>query len=280
MSYRSSRWIAFLGIITSSLAISLGAQNPEKLTEEEMKSFLLNAKVVSSRHTSKGITSPDRYTLSNETIVHDAAFQSIDEHTTSKKFDNGTAEINFVDSYKYDIAAYELAKLLGLGDMMPVTVERKYKGDTGAVSWYLPVKMDEATRLAKKITPPDPDAWNRQMYKKRIFAELVYDTDPNLTNVLIAEDWHLWMIDFTRAFRNYKELRDAKNITQSKCERNLLARLRALDAKEVKLKVGANLTSVEIAGLMARRDKIVKLYDDLIAQKGEQEILYDDPKAK
>jgi len=36
----------------------------------------------------------------------------------------------------------------------------------------------------------------------RVFSQLVYDTDRNLGNVLISEDWHLWMIDFTRAFRN------------------------------------------------------------------------------
>ena len=39
-------------------------------------------------------------------------------------------ELNFVDSYKYNIAAYQLAELLGLDDMVPVYVERKWKGDT------------------------------------------------------------------------------------------------------------------------------------------------------
>jgi len=31
---------------------------------------------------------------------------------------------------------------------------------------------------------------------------------------------------------------------------------------------------------MARRDKIVAIFDDLIAKKGEKEVLYDDPVAK
>jgi len=255
-------------------------QEEPKLSEEQMKEFLLKAKVIKEKVTPKGITAPYRLTLSDGTLTHDASFQKVNEYKTSLEFSDGHREINFKDSYKYDIAAYELAKLLGLGDMMPVTVERKYKGDSGAISWWLPVKLDEADRLKKSIQPPDVDAWNQQMYKKRVFAELAYDTDPNLTNVLISADWHLWMIDFSRAFRLDKGLRDSKNVLQSKCERQLLARLRKLDRDEVTLKTQPYLTKDEVTGIMARRDKIVAIFDDLIAKKGEKEVLFDDPVAK
>jgi hypothetical protein len=30
---------------------------------------------------------------------------------------------------------------------------------------------------SKKITPPNLDAWNKQMYRVRVFDELIYDTD-------------------------------------------------------------------------------------------------------
>ncbi|MBZ5497375.1 MAG: hypothetical protein LAP85_13310 [Acidobacteriia bacterium] len=261
-------------------AICLPAQEEPKLSEEQMREFLLNAKVLKAKNTPKGVTSPFQLTLSDGNITHDAAFQRINEYKMVMEFGDGHKEMNFHDSYKYDIAAYELAKLLGLGDMMPVTVERKWRGDSGAMSWWLPVTMDEATRLKKKIEPPDVDAWNKQMYKKRIFGELVYDTDPNLTNVLISADWHLWMIDFSRAFRIYKELRDSKNVTESKCERQLLERLRKLDRNEFAQRTKGLLTKDEIDGVMARRDKIVAIYEGLIAKKGEKEVLYDDPIAK
>ena len=45
------------------------------------------------------------------------------------QFNDGHVEINFVDSYKYNIAAYGIAELLGLDDMMPVYVERKWNGN-------------------------------------------------------------------------------------------------------------------------------------------------------
>lgn len=268
------RTLIFAGMIGIAAPALLPVQEPN-LTEEQIRAFLQHAKVIASRHTSKGITSPYRLTLTDGTITHDAGFQPIDEAKSRQEFPDGHVEINFRDCYKYDIAAFELAKLLGLGDMMPVYLERKWSGETGAISWWLPVMMDEATRLAKKITPPDVDAWNKQMYKKRIFAELVYDTDPNLTNVLISSDWHIWMIDFTRAFRLNKNLRDQKNITQSKCYRRLLERMRQLDRDELTLKTKGYLTKPEIDGVMARRDKIVDIYDDLIAKKGEQAVLYD-----
>jgi hypothetical protein len=241
-----------------------------------MRDFLLNAKVVASKRTSKGITAPYRLTLTDGQIKHNAVFQSIDEESSVKVFVDGNREFNFKDCYKYDIAAYELAKLLGLSDMMPVTVERKWNGITGALSWWLPVQMDELDRRNKRITPPDVDAYNRQMYKKRIFAELVFDTDPNLTNVLISADWHLWMIDFTRAFRILKDLKNRENIIQSKCERQLFERLKKLDRDELTQKTKRYLTKPEIDGVMARRDKIVALFTDLIAKKGEDAVLYSD----
>jgi hypothetical protein len=79
-------------------------------------------------------------------------------------------------------------------------------GKSGPLSWWLPVKTDDAERIQEKLEPADPDKWNKQMYRVRVFDELVYDTDPTLTNVLIGEDWTVWRIDFSRAFRKSKNL--------------------------------------------------------------------------
>ncbi len=270
--------------VTLGCAAFLSAWQEPPLSEGQIKEFLRTAQVVAKKNTSKGITSPYRLTLTDGTITHDAGFNYVAESSPRKVFADGHVEIDFKDNYKYDIAAYELAKLLGLGDMMPVTVERKYDDKWGAISWWLPVKMDESTRMKNSIQPPDPDAFNRQIYKKRIFAELVYDTDQNLTNVLISEDWHVWMIDFTRAFRLNKDLYSRKNITESKCERRLLEKLRGLDRNELVANTRYNgreyLSRGEIDGVMARRNKIVAIFTDLIAKKGEKEVLYDDPIAK
>jgi len=155
------------------LPIAGRAADNTPLTKEQVKQFLQTAEVIKSKPSSKGITHPWRLTLSNGTITHDASFQSIDEHKSEMKLASGKVEIDFVDSYKYNIAAYQLAELVGLDDMLPVYVERKWQGKTGSLSWWLPVKMDDVERVEKKIEPPDPDKWNNQMYRIRLFDELV-----------------------------------------------------------------------------------------------------------
>lgn len=268
-----SRRIPFVALMLCLMPApsALGADD-QHLSKEEIKHFLLTAKVINSKSSAKGVTHPTRLTLSDGTITHDASFQSIDEHKPEMKLESGAIVLNFVDSYKYNIAAYALAELVGLDDMLPVYVERKWQGHTGSLSWWLPVKMDEGDRMARKVEPPDPDAWNRQMYKLRVFDELVYDTDANLTNVLIGQDWQIWRIDFTRAFRLNKDLRNPGNLVQ--CDRRLFERIKALNADELAEKTRGYLNKDEVKALMARRDKIVAFFDELIKQKSENEVLY------
>ena len=247
------------------------AADDSTLTKDQIKQFLLTAKVVGSREAKKGITHTSRLTLSDGTVTHDASFQTIDEHKATKELSNGV-ELNFVDSYKYNVAAYGLAELLGLDDMMPVYVERKLEGKQGSLSWWLPVKMDEETRYTKKITPPDLDAWNNQMYRVRVFDVLVSDSDPNLTNVLIGQDWHIWRIDFTRAFRLNKDPKDPKDLVR--CDRQLFAHLKALDANALTEKTKGYLNKDEVKAVMARRDKIVAQFQKMIGEKGENAVLY------
>jgi hypothetical protein len=118
---------------------------------------------VNSKQLGKGITHPWRLTPSNGELTRDAAFQPVDERKAVMEFADGHKELNLVDSYHYDIAAYELAKLLGMSDMLPVTAERRWKDQVGALSWWIPSKWDEKMRHEQHLSPPDNDAWNKQM---------------------------------------------------------------------------------------------------------------------
>jgi hypothetical protein len=251
--------------------VALTAADEPTLSKEQIKQFLLTAKVVSSRPAKKGITNTSRLTLSDGTLTHDASFQPVDEHTLQKKFADGHVEANFVDSYKYNIAAYAVAEMIGFDDMMPVYVERKWEGRVGSLSWWLP-GMLEAERIKRNLKPPDTDAWNNQMYKIRVFDQLVYDTDPNLTNFLISEDWKIWRIDFSRAFRTSTDLNDPKALV--KCDRQLLEKMKALNGNQLEEQTKGFLTKSEVKAVMERRDKIVAYFQKLIAEKGEDKVLY------
>lgn len=269
---RSQRLILIVAVCLICPPFLIASDEPT-LSPEQIKQFLLTAKVVASTQRGiKGITHTWRLTLSDGTVTHDASFQPIDEHKTSMQFSSGKTELNFVDSYKYNIAAYALAELIGMDDVVPVYVERKWQGNPGSLSWWLPVKMDEEDLLKQKIDVPDPDGWNKQMYKIRVLDELVYDTDTNLTNVQIGNDWKVYRVDFSRAFRQDKNLENTKNLVR--CDRKLFEKLKSLDGNELQQKTKGYLSKGEVQAVMAKRDKIVDHFQKLIAEKGENEILY------
>ena len=241
--------------------------------------FLRTAKVIRSRTISRGVTAPQRLTLTDGRITHDAAFQSINERRSQADFGSKGIEFNFADSHHFNLAAYVIAGMLGLDGMMPVTVHRTWNGKEGTVTWWIDDAFDESTRLKEKRNPPNPGAWNQQMYRMRVFAALVGDTDRNLGNVLITNDWKLWMIDFSRAFRLWDELKYPADLHQ--VERSLLARLRELDPAAVKEATSHCLTSFEADAVMKRRDLLVAHFDHLIKTKGAANVLYGvEPKPK
>jgi hypothetical protein len=272
MLHQSWRRFVIAALVCLICSCVANAADDTPLTKEQIKHFLTTAKVVGSKQSQKGVTQPWHLTLSDGDITHDASFQAIDEHKTNVTLASGHVEMNFVDSYKYNIAAYELAELIGLDDLLPVYVQRSWQGNPGSLSWWLPVKMDEAERIKENIKPPDPDAWDNQMYRIRVFDQLVYDNDPNLTNVLIGADFKIWRVDFSRAFRLYKDLRNPKDLVR--CDRQLLEKLKALDANELSQKTKGFLNKDEVKGVMARRDKIVAQFQQMISEKGEKEVLY------
>lgn len=246
------------------------------LSRAQVRDFLLTAKVTRSRDIGKGVTSPKRLTLTDGTITHDAAFQAVDERQSMASLSGGgraaTVELNFVDSYRYNLGAYGLSQLLGLEEMMPVHVERRWNGKIGSLSWWVDTLMEEGERLKKKVQPPNATDWNHQMYRMRVFAALTRDTDRNTGNVLITHQWKVMMIDFTRAFRLQTDLPYSQDL--SKIDRALLPRLEALTKDGVKQAVDDKLTGPEIDAVLKRRDAIVGHFRKLIANLGEAAVLY------
>ncbi|MFQ5790225.1 MAG: hypothetical protein ACE5JI_07065 [Acidobacteriota bacterium] len=261
---------AFTGLSISS---RVKAQ-PElqTLTKDQIKLFLRTARVIKSRPITEGSTEPWCLTLSDGNVTHDAAFQTIDMRRRTFQLEGGRTEVNFVDSYLYNIAAFDLAELLGLDDMVPVTVERRWRSKTGALSWWIDAKWDENSRQKQGLRAPDLDAWNKQIFKVRVFAELICDTDRNRGNLLITEDWNLWMIDFTRAFRRWHKLEAPPGL--KKCDRRLFEKLKQLRKADVEQSLTRHLSGWEIEALMARRDLIVAHFEKLIAARGEKAVLY------
>ena len=60
----------------------------------------------------------------------------------------------------------------------------------------------------------------------------------------------------------------------SRCDRQPFEKLKTLDGNEVTARTKRYLTKDEVKALMARRGKIVEHIQQLIATKGEKEVLY------
>ena len=242
------------------------------LTVEEQITFLKTARTVSAKKIGKGITGALRVVLTDGTRTHDAAFQSVAEEP---RFDGRkrAGELRFADHYRYNIAAWRLASHLGLGAMMPPTVERNVDGKVGALSWWVDdVMMDEGEREAKDQQPPDARAFTRQRQRMAVFAELVRDTDRNKGNVVYTTDWRVIMLDFTRAFRLQTPLRTPSLLAI--CDRALLAAMRGLTRPQLDQVLDGSLTGDETKAILARRDLLVAHFERLIAERGEAVVLY------
>ena len=240
-------------------------------TRPEIEAFMRSARVTAVHESSKGVTRPLRLTLTDGTFKHDASFQAIDERKPLFQGTSGQSEVNFVDSWRYNIGAYRLADLLGLADMMPITIEYRYRNKSGSLTWWMDSIMDEGERLKKKVQPPNPALWNEDMLRMRVFMELVHDTDRNIGNVLVSPDWRVIMLDFTRAFRLWPTIR-ANELPR--CDRALLARLETLSGDELAASTKDYLSRGEVDAVMKRRDLIVEHFRARVKQLGEAQVLY------
>lgn len=239
----------------------------------EAEDFLRTAQVVKKKPIGKGVTNPYQLTLTDGTRTLKAAWKTIDKSKFGvTQFDRGGFEVNFRDTYKFEIAVYELDKLLGL-ELVPPTVERQISGEKGSVQLWVEGATTEWDRRKKKVSPPDIESWNRQIHNVRLLHQLTYNTDyTNISNVLSDPSFKVYAIDFSRAFRTYDKLLSEKELVRF--SRSALDRLRALDRVPLQERLGHWLTAPEMDGLLKRRDRILALAQRRVAEQGEQGVLF------
>lgn len=251
----------------------LTAARAPVLTDAEKEQFLLKAKVGRTRSASKGVTGSLRATLTDGPLTHDAHIQTIDEHLQRFAGSNGGVEFDFRDSWTFNLAAYKIDRLIGL-NLVPVSVARPHAYKEAAYTWWLDdVMMDEQERLKRKeeakrkpashaqSEPPDVEIWNQQMQMVRLFDQLIANIDRNLGNLVISNDWRVWPIDHTRAFRTNHELKTPANVTR--IDRGVLEKLKTLNRDILRKETGKYLTTFQIDAVLARRDAIVKRIEGL-----------------
>ena len=245
---------------------------PHGVASEE---FLKNAKILTVRDfNTMAVTRPKKVELHDGQRTCYAVFKTIDEREPRKKFANGRTELRFSDRYQYELAAYELDKLLGLGIVPPV-VERRIYREVGSLSLWVEDSITEQERLkVRGIHPPDVARWNNQMYTIRLLEQLVCHTDyRNISNLLVTPVWKIYNIAFSRDFRRHKRLRREDSLVRF--SRPVLDSLRALSRNQLKTHLGRWLSEEQIDSLWVRRGQILELAERRIAELGEDAALFD-----
>jgi hypothetical protein len=168
--------------------------------------------------------------------------------------------------------------------MVVPSVPRVIGGRPASLTWWLDdFAMNELDRRRRGLDPPDRELWARQVQAVRVFDELISntyrDTSPPLylntvwDNLLITNDWTIWLTDHTGAFRIRRDLQDRESLTR--CPRSVLGRLRELNRAMLQRTLGTLLSVEQLDALEARRALLVTHFDNLMTRKGESDVLYD-----
>jgi len=233
---------------------------------------LRTAPVVEQELMSRGVAHNIKLVLEYRGARFHAVLRMVDV-TEKEKTGSKRMVVKYRDSYVFEIVAYELNELLGIG-RMPPTVERSVGGQKGSVQIWMEGTVPEDLLLKQdRLNPPDRSDWWRQKTIMWVFDALIANIDRNQGNLLIDDDWNLWLIDHTRAFRETAALFDIDELDT--CERGLWSALQTTSDEAIRERLEGYLTSNELKKLFLRRNRLVKHIRKQIKKHGEDKVLYD-----
>jgi hypothetical protein len=224
--------------------------------EEQIETYLRTAEVERMEVVPIGVTKPKRMYFKPGGPVASAAWKPL-----APGLHRG-----YWDSYKSEIAAYELDKLLGM-QMVPPVVEREIDGDRGAVVMW--VDGVRSWKINEPVRGPDAMAWDRQVIGMKMFDQLIGNTDRNQGNLLYDAEYHLILIDHSRAFTRARDLRNI--VRPTRIDRELWTRMEALTSEQLD-PLADVIGRAEARAILDRRDLMRRQIKSLVDERGEQAV--------
>jgi hypothetical protein len=262
----STLLVAVASAPRDSAAQRMGTEWPDR---EAIEHFLREAKITERKKLGEGITNPEKVTLELDGVVRNAIFKKVDkEH----------------DSWRSEVAAYELDKVLGLG-MVPPTVPRSVKGRKGCLQlWVTGTVM---SKFEEEF--PDIEKWREQVSVMWLFDDLIANIDRHLNNAMVSPDHQLMLIDNSKTFRYQKTLLNdlnnsgtgthAKfwNIAYDASRKSfethypafLIERLRGVSEDEIEKAIKPYVWGQNRGQVLERRELILRRLDELGLQAME-----------
>jgi hypothetical protein len=155
----------------------------------------------------------------------------------------------FWESYKTEIAAYELDKLLKL-DMVPPSVERQLQGVEGAAQLW----VEGAYGVKEGDAPGEPNRtqWDNQLVRIAMFDNLIGNRERNLGNMLRDAEWNVILLDHSRAFGAGTEL----PYKMRRIDGAFWAKVESLTRPQLDAVLRAWIGEPEIQAILDRRDRM------------------------
>lgn len=248
---------AFVSIAVSLAAGPAARQAPVAASdrtwignEARIETHLKRAEVTSIEDIGTGVTHPRRAHLNPAEPVASVVWKVLPPGNRS----------GFWESYKSEIAAYELDKLLGL-HMVPPAVERTIAGETGAAIMWL-ASIQSVKQTGGKV--PSGPIWGKSIRKMELFDNLICNKDRNAGNILIGVPGELILIDHSRAFITDKSM----PWKLERVDAELWGRVTALTRDDLDRAIGAWIDRKAIDAMIERRNKMVTAIDKLVKKKG------------
>ncbi len=284
MNARPSAFLVLAAALAAALPAGRGSPaGAAQFTAAELdqrprwEAFLANARVIESESrqmkSAEAVTSPWVLMLELDGVKHRGLWKNPEGRMGG-----------YWEGWQYEIAAYRLDKLLGLG-LVPPTVERRFRDVRGSCQYWVDdcISLRDKEEKGTKIPPQKVQGWNRATYLQRLFDNLIANEDRHQNQVLITPDWRMVLIDHSRSFRTSGRFTKSLLFSarspdgpklMSELPRALVGRLKALDAAAVRAAVGGTLTEDEVRAVIVRRDLILAEIDRLVQVNGEDRVFY------
>ena len=223
--------------------------------EGQIEEHLKSAEVTAIEHIGTGVTHPQRAHLKPTNPVASLVWKVLPPGRRGGHW----------ESYKSEIAAYELDKLLNLR-VVPPAVERRIDADTGAAVMWL-----EGIRSVKEMggKVPSGGVWGKPIRKMLTFDNLIGNPDRNAGNILVGPPGELILIDHSRAFVTDKAL-------PTKLERvdgELWDRMKTLTRDELTRTLQSWIDEEAIDAIIERRNRMAAAVEELVAKKGQAAVI-------
>ena len=226
--------------------------------EDAIEKHLVEGAILKMEAVPIGVTKPQRATLEPGGPAERFAWKPL----------NPGYSKGFMESYKAEIAAYKFDRMLDL-HMVPPIVERTISGRKGAAVLWL--ENTKPWSVEKPPQGPEPK-WSIQLTRMKMFDQLIANIDRNQGNLIYDDDWHLFLIDHSRAFIDKKDLKGMAPL--GRVDRQLWTKMQALTLDQLNQGLGEWVGEKEKKALLLRRDKMAEEITKMVAKRGES-VFYD-----